>query len=123
MPEAAAKAVGLLSQEFIVTEPMVASVDQTKCVACWLCEAVCPFRAPKRETLRNGKVVAKINESVCKGCGLCVAGCRGKCITLKGYTDQQLLSELDALMKQPAQVATAKVAGQADRQVDRCLRF
>jgi heterodisulfide reductase subunit A len=107
---AAAKAVGLLSQEFIVTEPMVASVDQTKCVACWLCEEVCPFRAPERETLRNGKVVAKINESVCKGCGLCVAGCRGKCITLKGYTDQQLLSELDALMKQPAPLAAVKVA-------------
>ena len=102
---AAAKAAGLLSQEYITTEPMVANVDQMKCVACWLCEEVCPFRAVERETLRNGKIVAKINESVCKGCGLCVAGCRGKCITLRGYTDQQLLSELDALMKSPVAMA------------------
>jgi len=99
---AAAKVVGLLAQDFIVTEPLVAAVDANKCVACWLCEAVCPFRAVERETLRSGKVVARINESVCKGCGLCVAGCRGKCITLKGYTDQQLLNELEAFLKAPA---------------------
>jgi heterodisulfide reductase subunit A-like polyferredoxin len=44
-------------------------------------------------------MVAEINEALCKGCGLCVAGCRGKAISLRGYTDTQLLTQLESLLQ------------------------
>jgi len=97
----AAKVAGLFSQDYLTTDPMTSIVDPNKCVGCFLCEVVCPFKAVEHETLRSGKVVAKINESVCKGCGLCVAACRGNCITLRGFTDQQLLNEVTTLLRSP----------------------
>ncbi|MBI4759466.1 MAG: CoB--CoM heterodisulfide reductase iron-sulfur subunit A family protein [Chloroflexi bacterium] len=96
---AAVKVCGLFSQDYLTTDPMTSVVDQMKCVGCFLCEEVCPFRAVERETLRGGKVVARINESVCKGCGLCVAACRGEALNLKGFTDQQLLAQVTALLR------------------------
>ncbi|MBI4216271.1 MAG: CoB--CoM heterodisulfide reductase iron-sulfur subunit A family protein [Chloroflexi bacterium] len=94
---AAVKAVGILSQEKLTTDPGTALVDAAKCVSCFLCEEVCPFNAVERETLRDKRVVARINESLCKGCGLCVSCCRPGAINLKGSTNQQLMAELMAL--------------------------
>jgi len=42
--------------------------------------------------------VAQINEGLCKGCGLCVSGCPGKAITLRGFSDQALLEQVNALL-------------------------
>ncbi|HUW09532.1 MAG TPA: hypothetical protein VM537_07355, partial [Anaerolineae bacterium] len=58
---------------------------------------VCPFSAVEMVEQR-GQRVAEINAALCKGCGVCVAGCRGKAITLAGYSDQQLLLQLGALL-------------------------
>ena len=33
------------------------------------------------------------------GIGLCVAGCRGKAISLRGFTDTQILVQLEALLQ------------------------
>jgi heterodisulfide reductase subunit A len=95
----AAKVLGLLSQEQLTADPMVATVDALRCTGCFLCEEVCPYMAIEREPTRNGRFVAKVNESVCKGCGLCVAGCRASCINLKGFTSQQVIEEIAALCR------------------------
>jgi heterodisulfide reductase subunit A len=47
----------------------------------------------------RGRRQAQINPTLCKGCGLCVAACRGGAITLHGFTDQQLLGQLEALLR------------------------
>jgi heterodisulfide reductase subunit A len=94
---AAVKAVGILSQDSLTIDPMIAQVDQSKCIGCLLCVAVCPFQAPYSETLRDKRTVATVNEALCKGCGLCVAACRPKAINLRGFTNQQLLAEVKAL--------------------------
>jgi heterodisulfide reductase subunit A len=39
-----------------------------------------------------------VNESLCKGCGLCVAGCRFGAANLRGFTQQQLLAELEGVL-------------------------
>ncbi len=95
---AAAKVCGLFARPYIETEPTVAEVDQRKCVACHLCEEVCPYSAVSFVTLRDSRLAAQINPAVCKGCGLCVSGCRGRAIFLHGYSDQQLLAEVDSLL-------------------------
>jgi heterodisulfide reductase subunit A len=98
---AAAKVAGLFARPFIETEPTIAEVDLRKCVACHLCEEVCPYGAVTFTTARDGRTVAQINPAVCKGCGLCASGCRGRAIFLHGFSDQQLLAEVDSLFAQP----------------------
>jgi len=96
---AAVKVVGLLNQDTLTTDPMTSVVDPMKCVGCFMCEDVCPFKAIDRETTRDGRPVAVINETLCTGCGLCVASCRPGAINLRGYTDQQLLAEVVSLCR------------------------
>jgi heterodisulfide reductase subunit A len=95
---AAVQAVGLLNRGQVEIEPMTAEVLPLRCVACGLCVEVCPAGAVELVEVR-GQKQAEINPALCKGCGLCVAGCRGGAITLHGFTDQQLLGQLAALLR------------------------
>ncbi len=95
---AAVKAVALLSQDSLTTDPLTSVVDPMKCVGCFACREVCPFNAVEEQTTRDGRIIASINESVCKGCGLCVVACRPGAINLRGFTNQQLLSEVLTLV-------------------------
>jgi heterodisulfide reductase subunit A len=95
---AAVQAVGLLNRGQVAIEPMTAEVLAMRCVACGLCVEVCPASAAQIVEVR-GRRQAEINPALCKGCGLCVAACRGGAITLHGFTDQQLLGQLAALLR------------------------
>ncbi len=93
---AAAKVVGLLSQDTITTEPLTAIIDAARCTGCLLCSQICPFKAIDMVSM-NGGGIAVVNEGLCKGCGLCVAACRSSAPSLRGSTDAQILSEVMAL--------------------------
>ncbi len=95
---AASQALGLLSQDYVEVVPTIAVVRAEHCVGCGLCVDVCPYSAPSLVESR-GRTIAEINEALCKGCGLCVAGCRGKAISLRGFTDTQILTQLEALLQ------------------------
>jgi len=56
-------------------------------------------------TLRDGRQVAQINEGLCKGCGVCATACPGKVINLRGFSDQALLAQMNALFTLPEVVA------------------
>ena len=99
---AASKVVGLFSKENLLSEPTVAEVNEDTCAGCLICKEVCPFTAmePKELVDRDGnviKTVASVNEGLCHGCGTCVAACRSASMQLRGFKDDQLLAEVDAL--------------------------
>ncbi|HSB68269.1 MAG TPA: CoB--CoM heterodisulfide reductase iron-sulfur subunit A family protein [Candidatus Methylomirabilis sp.] len=100
---AAAKASVLISQGSIELDPFIARVTEELCSGCRICLTVCPYDAIARD---EAKRVATINESVCTGCGTCVATCPCNAITQLGFTDQEVKSEVLALLgKQLAAVA------------------
>jgi heterodisulfide reductase subunit A len=101
---AAAKVLGLLAKTELATEPMVSEVDINKCSGCGLCVPICPYNAITlgeiQERGHHGPIkrsVAQINSSLCQGCGACVPACRSVALNTKGFTDEQLVAEVDAL--------------------------
>ncbi|MEN6301190.1 MAG: CoB--CoM heterodisulfide reductase iron-sulfur subunit A family protein [Armatimonadia bacterium] len=99
---AAAKVTGMFARETLESSPIVSAVDEKSCVGCLNCLRVCPFKAIEEKVLENPKtgekrVVATVNEGVCEGCGTCAAACPSGSISLKGFTDDQILAELDIL--------------------------
>lgn len=100
---AAAKILGLFSKAELEREPTVARVDAAVCAGCFHCERVCPYGAVTRAEVRDRKgnvvkVVAEVNPGVCQGCGTCQATCPSKSIELAGFTDEQIWSEINALL-------------------------
>ena len=94
---AASKVLNLITQEQLETSPLVAEVNIPRCTGCLRCLEVCPFSAIEEQVLRDGTKVAQVNPALCQGCGLCSATCPPAAITLKGFTDEQLISEVEAL--------------------------
>lgn len=95
----ASKVLGLLSKDKLETSPIVAEVIPSRCIGCFRCKDVCPFRAIEEMVLRDGSKVAKVNPALCHGCGLCNATCFPAAISLKGFTDDQLIAEVEAFCR------------------------
>jgi heterodisulfide reductase subunit A len=102
---ASGKASILLAKDTIEKEPITADIDWEKCKGCGLCAKVCPFNAIELvEIEKDGKKQkkAKVAKGACMGCGTCVAGCNFDAITQPGFTDEQIISQIDAaLAKNP----------------------
>ena len=99
---AAAKVMTLFAKDELEREPIVATVDDKRCVACFACKKVCPYGAVEEKEIRDRqgnlvKVVAWVNPGVCGGCGTCQATCPSKSVELDGYTDEQILAQIEAL--------------------------
>ncbi len=106
---AAAKVIGLFSNDLLTREPIVARVNRcappvfSTCMGCGMCASVCPYQAIDREEIKNRagevvKTVARINPGLCQGCGTCVSFCRSKSIDLDGYSNKQVYQEVVALL-------------------------
>lgn len=101
---AAAKAIILLSKSKLVNNPCVSGVNEAICSGCLECTKMCPYEAISAKTLEikdHGKVipkvVAEVNEALCQGCGGCTVTCRPGAIDLKGFSNRQILAEVDAI--------------------------
>ncbi len=104
---AAVKAVGLLSKEKLLGEACTAEVDHSQCSGCLNCEAICPYTAitpvELEERYKDGtlqRTVAEVNPALCQGCGSCTVTCRSGSINLKGFSNEQILAEVDAICLQ-----------------------
>jgi len=82
---------------------MISSVDQGLCSGCGMCIPVCPYKAIElitiKERVHGGEIerqVANVNAGLCQGCGPCTVACRSGAINLRGFTNQQILAEVDA---------------------------
>ena len=101
---AAVKVCALFSKNELATQPMVSEVDSSKCSGCELCVPICQYMAISMKNIQersHGHVierrVASVNEGLCQGCGACIAACRSGALNLKGFTDEQIVAEVDAL--------------------------
>ena len=92
---AAGRALTLLSHDIVTVSGSVCEVYESKCVGCGACISACTYGAIEfRETQQGKKAV--VNPVICKGDGLCNAKCPTGAIQLKHYTDEELLSQIDA---------------------------
>ena len=104
---AAAKVIGLLCKDSLTCNPCTAQPDELMCNGCSSCEKVCPygaityidkeFRGPNRTTLIRR--VAQVNPAVCQGCGACTVACPSGAMDLKGFSNKQIMAEVDAICR------------------------
>jgi heterodisulfide reductase subunit A len=95
---AAGRVLTLLSHDTVTASGSVCEVDENKCISCGACITACTYDAIVfRETLRGKKAV--VNPVLCKGDGLCNAKCPTGAIVLKHFTDEEVLAQIDAVVK------------------------
>jgi heterodisulfide reductase subunit A len=118
---AASKVMALLSHDELVHEPIVAQVDEDLCSGCRLCIAQCPYNARIWNETRR---VATVNALMCEGCGTCAAGCPSGATRQDGFTDEQIIGAVKAMLSVQRRVvgvpisaeATEKETRQADKE-------
>jgi heterodisulfide reductase subunit A len=104
---AASKVIGLLSKDKLAGNPCVAHSDEMMCTGCSQCADVCPygaityvdkeFRMPDRTT--KVRRVAEVNPAVCQGCGACTVTCPSGAMDLNGFSNSEIMAEVDALCR------------------------
>ena len=67
-------------------------MDAEACTGCGTCLKVCPYQA----IYLNEDKKAVVVEAACAGCGTCGAECRFAAITMRHFTDRQILAQIDA---------------------------
>lgn len=103
---AAAKVIGLLAKDKLLCNPCVAGSNEMLCNGCSSCEKVCPYGVISyvdKEFKIAGKVevrrVAQVNEAICQGCGACTVTCPSGAMDLKGFSNKQIMAEVDAICR------------------------
>jgi heterodisulfide reductase subunit A len=97
---AASRALTVISKEFLTSEGIVASVNETYCDGCGVCEGCCDYKAITIiET--DGGLKSNVNAGLCKGCGCCVASCPSGAMEQKGFKNSQIIAEVDACLDFP----------------------
>jgi heterodisulfide reductase subunit A len=99
---ASARALAMISKGEVTPEAATATVDEALCQGCGRCEEICEFGAAIVSL--NGALVpvSSINEAMCKGCGACAVVCPTGAISVRHFTRQQILAEVEALSAVPA---------------------
>jgi heterodisulfide reductase subunit A len=93
---AAARVLSIIGQGEKEIEAATAIVDEVTCVGCKQCIASCPYQAI---IYLEDKGKAYVQEALCKGCGTCVGTCLPKSISLKHFTDDQIVAEMIGAMQ------------------------
>lgn len=94
---AAGRVLTLLSRDTVVASGAVCEVNEKKCIGCGACSSVCTYGAIELRETRQGRK-ASVNPVLCKGDGLCNTKCPTGAISLKHFTDEEILSEIDAVV-------------------------
>ncbi len=100
------KAIGLLAKDKLMTNPCTAKADTLLCNGCSTCENVCPYGAITYEDqevndhgIRETRRVAVVNNALCQGCGACTVACPSGAMDLQGFSNRQIIAEVDAICR------------------------
>ncbi len=103
---AAAKAICLLVKDKLKNNPCTANPNENACNGCGQCANVCPygaisyiekdFRGPNRTTITRR--VSQVNTAMCHGCGACTVACPSGAMDLLGFSNKQILAEVDSVL-------------------------
>jgi len=103
---AAAKVIGILSMDKLVGNPCVADNNEALCNGCAACEQVCPYGAITYEEktivdhgVKELRRVAVVNSAICQGCGACSVTCPSGAMDINGFTNLQIMAEVDAICR------------------------
>jgi heterodisulfide reductase subunit A len=97
---AAARAIRLMHEGTITTEPITSEVIPEKCKSCGKCAEVCPYNAATVDVKK--KTPAIISTASCAGCGTCAAECPFDAIIMNHFTDKQILNQVNTLLEDRA---------------------
>ena len=92
---AAARILGRIQQKEIALEPVRATINEEQCSGCRICNTLCPFNAI---LFHEDTMVSEVNPALCQGCGTCVAACPAGAISGTGFSNEQILSQIDGLL-------------------------
>jgi heterodisulfide reductase subunit A len=98
---AAARAENILSAGKIKIEAITCQVNEELCNLCSVCARVCPYKAMTVDAKQ--KIPASVIEAACQGCGTCGAECRVGAITMRHFTDDQIMSMIEAILEESPQ--------------------
>ncbi len=90
---AVSRAMTIISRDALLVGGVVAEVDPERCAVCLTCVRTCSYGVP----FIHEDGYAVIEAAECHGCGSCVAECPGQAITLRHFTDEQILAKTHAL--------------------------
>ena len=92
---AAARVLGRIQQKEIALEPVRASINEAQCSGCRICNNLCPYNAI---LFHEDRMVSEVNPALCQGCGTCVAACPAGAISGTGFSNEQILSQIEGLL-------------------------
>jgi len=105
---AAARVISYIETGELALEPVRASVNSEMCSGCKICNGLCPFNAI---SFIEETEISEINQALCQGCGTCVAACPAGAISGTGFSNEQVLAQINGLlMLDFAQPMAAEIA-------------
>ncbi|KAB1443212.1 FAD-dependent oxidoreductase [Pseudodesulfovibrio senegalensis] len=93
---AAQRALGILTRKALTCSNTVAGVRESLCSLCGKCITACPYDARSLDITKDRIIV---DELLCQGCGACAAACPNSASYLRGFTDNQIMSVIDAALE------------------------
>jgi heterodisulfide reductase subunit A len=75
--------------------------DDARCSGCRICNDLCPFSAIGFDAPAG---VSDVNPALCQGCGVCVAACPANAISATGFTNDQVVAQIEGLLSDRAAV-------------------
>jgi heterodisulfide reductase subunit A len=92
---AAARVLDKILQKEVELEPIRATVNESKCSGCRICNNLCPFNAI---SFIDDLAITRINPALCQGCGTCVAACPAGAISGTGFSNEQIFAQIDGIL-------------------------
>ena len=92
---AAQKSLRILTQEYLPSGKIVATIRHSLCSLCERCIDACPYGARRLDADLEEIV---INPLMCQGCGSCAAVCPNSASIVEGFAEEQMFEIIDAAL-------------------------